>query len=121
MYENYVEKELEKAGRTAVSSQASESPLIMALLDKREANPVSEEELSHMKKAYAWLLHIPEDRFVLRRIVVMRSLVDPITFQCLYPYKSIAELLEVDAKAVVRWYMQGLRFISEGLKKNGNS
>jgi len=69
-----------------------------------------------MDEAMVWLLLIPTDRYVLRRIVGARSLVHPVTERHLYPWRRLAAALGADHKAVQRWHAQGIELIVAALK-----
>jgi len=54
---------------------------------------------------------IPQDRYLLRRIVGCRALVHPLTRPHLYAWRHLAELLRADHKAIQRWHAEGIRII----------
>jgi hypothetical protein len=64
-----------------------------------------------MDEAMGWIPLIPFDRYVLRRIVGARSLVNPITERHLYPWRRLAAAIGADHKAVQRWHAQGIDLI----------
>jgi hypothetical protein len=64
--------------------------------------------ISRMDEAMGWITLIPQDRFVLRRIVGARSLVSPITERHVFSWRRLATLLGADHKAVQRWHGQGI-------------
>jgi hypothetical protein len=68
-----------------------------------------------MDEAFGWVGLIPQDKFVLRRIVGARSLVGPITGRHLYPWRRLGTLLGADHKAVQRWHGQGIDIIVAGV------
>jgi len=77
--------------------------------DKRIRPPVpSAAEITLMDEAMGWILLIPVDRYVLRRIVGARSLVDPITQRHLFPWRRLAAAMGADHKAVQRWHAEGI-------------
>jgi hypothetical protein len=76
----------------------------------------SAEKISRMDEAMGWLMLIPQDKFVLRRVVGARSLVHPITDRYLFPWRRLGAALGADHKAVQRWHAQGVEFIVKGLK-----
>ena len=49
----------------------------------------SSQKISRMDEAMGWLALIPDDRYVLRRIVGARSLVHPITDRYLFPWRRL--------------------------------
>ena len=76
----------------------------------------SADKIDRMDQAMAWILLIPQDRFVLRRIVGARSLVHPITDRHLYPWRRIGCALGADHKAVQRWHAQGIAMMVRALR-----
>ena len=58
---------------------------------------------------------IPLDRYVLRRIVGARALMNPLTDRYLYPWRKLGTLVGADHKAVRRWHGQGIGLIVEAL------
>ena len=73
------------------------------------------QRITRMDESFAWLRLIPEDRYVLRRIVGARALVSPYTDRHLYPWRRLGTLLGADHKAVQRWHAQGVGLIVQGL------
>jgi hypothetical protein len=73
--------------------------------------------ISRMDEAMAWLLLIPEDRYVLRRVVGARSLVHPITERHLFPWRRLGSALGADHRAVQRWHAQGVAIIVAALSQ----
>jgi len=73
-------------------------------------------EISRMDEAFGWLTLIPEEKYVLRRIVGARALVHPITRRYLYPWRRLGEVLGADHKSVQRWHGQGIGIIVMALK-----
>jgi len=71
--------------------------------------------ITRMDEALGWLMLIPQDRNVLRRIVGARSLVSPVTERHLYSWRRLGELLGADHKAVQRWHGQGVDMIVNAL------
>jgi hypothetical protein len=72
--------------------------------------------IDRMDAALAWVSLIPQDRYVLRRIVGARSLVSPITQRHLFSWRRIGGLLGADHKAVQRWHSEGVRMIVAALR-----
>ena len=66
-----------------------------------------------------WLRLIPDDRFVLRRIVASRMLVSPTTGRHLFPWRRLGTLLGADHKAVQRWHGQGVALLVRALAGKG--
>lgn len=77
----------------------------------------SAERISRMDEAMSWILLIPIDRYVLRRIVGARSLVHPITERHLYPWRRLGAALGADHKAIQRWHAQGIELIVAELNR----
>ncbi len=73
------------------------------------------ERIDRMDEALAWIPLIPEDRYVLRRIVGARSLVHPISDRHLFTWRRLAVVLGADHKAVQRWHAQGIAMIVAAL------
>jgi hypothetical protein len=71
--------------------------------------------ITRMDEALGWLSRIPQDRYVLRRIVGARALVSPVTERHLFTWRRLATLLGADHKAVQRWHAQGVAMIVAGL------
>ena len=76
----------------------------------------SSDKISRMDEALGWLSLIPNDRYVLRRVVGARSLVHPITDRHLFPWRRLGKVLGADHKAIQRWHAQGIAMIVAGLK-----
>lgn len=68
-------------------------------------------QITRMDQAYGWLSRIPDDRYVLRRIVGARSLVHPMTGRHLYSWRRLGAAIGADHKAVQRWHAQGIDLI----------
>jgi len=77
----------------------------------------SAQRISRMDEALGWIALIPQDRYVLRRIVGARSLVSPVTERHLYPWRRLAAALGADHKAVQRWHGQGIDLIVAALNR----
>src|SRR5215217_6617442 len=60
----------------------------------------SAEKITRMDEALSWLSLIPQDRYVLRRVVGAHSLVHPITDRHLFPWRRLGAALGCDHKAV---------------------
>jgi hypothetical protein len=94
--------------RTALEAYGWESAPI------RPAVP-SADKIDRMDEAMAWIPMIPQDRYVLRRVVGARSLVHPITDRHLFPWRRLGAVLGADHKAVQRWHAQGVALIVAAL------
>jgi hypothetical protein len=77
----------------------------------------SASRISRMDKVLGYLVLIPQDRYVLRRIIGCRALVHPISGRHLYSWRRLAELLGADHKAVQRWHAEGIRIIIFALRR----
>jgi hypothetical protein len=77
----------------------------------------SASRISRMDKAMGYLALIPQDRYVLRRIVGCRALVHPTSGRHLYSWRRLAELLRADHKAIQRWHAEGIRIILFALRR----
>ena len=71
--------------------------------------------ITRMDEALGWIKHIPAERYVLRRIVGARSLVNPTTDRHLYSWRRLGATLGADHKAVQRWHAQGIAIIVASL------
>ncbi len=124
---HYVLHRLEEAGRTILSlPNTGYSPrLRSSVLDVvrtalegygweggrlRPAMPDAA-QVTQMDEAFGWLSHIPADRYVLRRIVGARALINPTTDRHVYPWRRLGAVLGADHKAVQRWHAQGIALI----------
>ena len=68
-------------------------------------------QITRMDEALGWITLIPQDRYVLRRIVGARSLVSPATERHLYSWRRLGTVLGADHKAVQRWHATGIETI----------
>ena len=73
--------------------------------------------ITRMDESLAWILRIPADRVVLRRIVGARSLVSPTTERHLFSWRRLAGVVGADHKAVQRWHAQGIGLIVDSLNR----
>ena len=76
------------------------------------------EAIDAMDEAYAWLALIPQEKYVIRRLVAARSLVHPLTDRHLYPWRRLGDAIGADHKAVQRWWAQGIDIILGALARN---
>ncbi len=84
--------------------------------DKRIRPPIpSAAEITRMDEAMGWIPLIPADRYVLRRIVGARSLVNPLTDRHLFPWRRLGAALGADHKAIQRWHAEGIARIVAAL------
>lgn len=68
-------------------------------------------QITRMDQAYRWVSRIPEDKYVLRRVVGARSLVHPMTGRHLYSWRRLGTAVGADHEAVQRWHAQGIDMI----------
>lgn len=74
-------------------------------------------DITRMDEALAWIPLIPIDRYVLRRIVGARSLVNPMTERHLFTWRRLGVAVGADHKAVQRWHAQGIDLIVDELRR----
>lgn len=77
----------------------------------------SASRISRMDTVMGYLIHIPQDRYLLRRIVGCRALVHPISGRHLYSWRRLGEVLHADHKAIQRWHGEGIRIIIFALRR----
>jgi hypothetical protein len=68
----------------------------------------SASRITRMDEALGWITLIPQERYVIRRIVGARSLVSPITERHLFSWRRLGQTVGADHKAVQRWHAQGI-------------
>ena len=68
----------------------------------------SASRITRMDEALGWIMLIPQERVVIRRIVGARSLVSPVTERHLYSWRRLGQAVGADHKAVQRWHAQGI-------------
>ena len=73
-------------------------------------------QITRMDEALGWLSLIPQDRFVLRRIVGARSLISPVTDRHLFSWRRLGSVMGADHKAVQRWHGQGIGVLVMALR-----
>jgi len=72
-------------------------------------------DITLMDEAFSWLALIPEQKYVLRRILGARALVHPMTGRHIYPWRRLAALLGADHKSVQRWHGQAVAMLVQAL------
>ena len=129
---DYVVSRLEEAGRTlyCLPRGAGAPRLRVAHLDMvRTAAEVAmgdasgrirlpvpgSAKIDAMDEAYGWLGLIPQESYVLRRIVGARSLVNPMTDRHLFSWRRLGAMLGADHRAVPRWHTEGIGHIVAAL------
>ena len=80
-------------------------------------SPPSPARIAAMDEAWAWLGCIPNDRYVLRRIVGARALVNPSTERHMFSWRRLGTLLGADHRAVQRWHRDGIDIIVASLNR----
>ena len=65
-------------------------------------------QITRMDQALGWIPRVPGDRYVLRRVVGARALVNPMTGRYLYSWRRLGKAVGADHKAVQRWHAQGI-------------
>ena len=75
----------------------------------------SASRITRMDEALEWILLIPRERHVIRRIVGARSLVSPVTERHVFSWRRLGGLLGADHKAVQRWHGQGIDMLVAAL------
>lgn len=134
---DHVVARLEEAGRTLLALPRSghsprlrtSSALANLMLPDPDGSPPQREiaatpqpaAITRMDEAFAWLSRIPQDRFVLRRIVAARALVHPVTGRHLYAWRRLGAAVGADHKAVQRWHGQGIGLIVAALFAHATS
>lgn len=66
--------------------------------------PPSAQQITEMDRTYAWLALIPNDRYILRKIVSMRSVMNPMTMRHVNNWRSIADAVGANHLAVKAWH-----------------
>jgi hypothetical protein len=133
---------LEEAGRTLLSLpqsgystrlRTSSIEMLRSALDPEVCDPSavasgqqtplrppvpSPARITRMDEAFQWVVLIPRDRYVIRRIVGCRALVSPLTERHLFSWRRIGTLLGADHKAIQRWHTQGIDMIVAAVNAN---
>ncbi len=115
---------LPKTGHSTAARGFWPDMLRDAFIDRPGAGPMkppvpASDRIDRMDEALAWLRLIPADRFVLRRIVGARSLVNPLTERHLFPWRRIGRMVGADHRAVQGWHAYGIDLIVVGLERRG--
>lgn len=71
--------------------------------------------ITRMDEALSWIGLIPQENYVLRRIVGARALVSPLTGKHLFTWRRLGTALGADARAVRRWHAKGITAILAAL------
>lgn len=104
--------------------RASSLELVRAAIESQDRSDTrvrpavpSAATITRMDEALSWISLIPLDRYVMRRIVGARSLVNPMTDRHLFPWRRLAKAIGADHKAVQRWHRQGIDMIVAALNR----
>lgn len=127
---------LERAGRTLLSlpitgarpsGYRSNMPEIVR--EVTEAYGYSEEmarppvpspaAVSEMDRVLGWVSLIPQDKFVIRRVVQCRALINPRTGRHIYSWRKLGTFLHCDLRAAQRWHAEGIATIVARLNQPG--
>jgi hypothetical protein len=95
---------------TALEAYGWEAPALRAPMP-------SAAEISRMDQVFSWLALVPEESFLLRRILGARALVHPLTGRHLFAWRRLAKLLGADHKSVQRWHANGIKMLWEQLNR----
>ena len=128
----WVTARLEEAGRTLISLPHSGYTTALRISRLDTLNPGGEPEheartrlrpampssaaVSRMDEAFAWFRLIPDDRYVLRRILGGRALVHPITGRHVNSWRKLGALIGADHNAVRRWHGEAVALLVRGLR-----
>ena len=72
--------------------------------------------ISRMDEAFGWFGLIPDDRYLLRRILGGRALIHPITGRHIHSWRKLGSLLGADHNAVRRWHGEALGLLVRALR-----
>ena len=100
--------------RTALESYGWSEKIV------RPAIP-SAAQITRMDEAFAWISLIPQERYVLRRVVGARALVSPVTDRHLFSWRRLAGILGADHKAVQRWHANGIDILVRAVNLAGSA
>lgn len=127
----YVIARLEEAGATLLALpqsgfstrlRTSSLDIVRSAMDAYGAGdarirppPPSARKIDEMERTLAWIPLIPLERYVLRRIVGARALVNPMNGRHIFTWRRLAASVGADHKAVQRWHGQGVATIVAAL------
>lgn len=77
----------------------------------------SPKKIGRMDEAMRWVAFIPEARSQHRRIVLMRSLVHPITERHRWSWRRLGDTFGWDRRAVQLWHGQGIDMIVNEMRR----
>lgn len=117
-----LERRLIEAGRVYMRCTTTQRDLLAQRVDPpapghipTNASQPSDAELERLREVMSWVRLIPDDRYVLRRIVASRMLVSPQTDKPLFPWKRLSVVLGADIKAVRRWHEDALALMLQNM------
>ena len=93
---------------TALEAYGGEAPALRAPAPSAAA-------ITAMDEAFGWLALIPEQSFLLRRILGARALVHPLTGRHLFAWRRLAAAVGADHKSVQRWHANGVALLARTL------
>lgn len=87
--------------------------------DRVEIRPSSPDAatITRMDETFQWVTHIPEAKRVLRRLVLLRSLVHPVSDRHLYSWRRAAALLRCSHTAAQVWHAQAIDMMVAGINR----
>ncbi len=128
----WIAERLEEAGATLLALPSTGYTTALRLTRLDTLNPGAEPTLeprtrlrpampgtaavSRMDEAFGWLGLIPQDRYVLRRILGARALVHPLNGKHIHSWRKLAQRLGADHNAVRRWHADGLALLVRALR-----
>ena len=77
---------------------------------------VPDANITRMDEALGWIPLIPIDKYVLRRVVGARSLVNPMHGRHLFSWRRLGTAIGADHKAVKQWHAKGIDIIVARLR-----
>ena len=86
--------------------------------ERARAPSASNREIEEMGEVYAWVGLLPQHRFVLRRILQLRSQIDPASDKHRYSWRHIARIVGCNAVSARRWHGDALRLVLVALHEH---
>jgi hypothetical protein len=74
-----------------------------------------ETSIDRMIETHTWLEFIPADQYAIRRLVVMRSLLHPVTQRHLFPWNQLASRFHTNRKGIQAQHAKGIDMIVAAL------
>jgi hypothetical protein len=91
------------------------------LLATAPRTPPTPLEISMMDWVMTWLAYIPDERFLVRKIVAHRMIWDPDKGRSVWSYRRLGEKVGASHVAVKMWDERGVEIIHRALNKNNSS